>query len=250
MVRNDGGRICRSTFSVRCWGRYMHKEGKRRPKTNPLLSAGTKITRQSSRKTGLDHVIGTFFKTQVISNQSRPNSLCPWNPHLPSQIWHVRMRVGCPEERPIGRESKQPAGGERVSPPCLSRLRLGWGLSSGEGQLCEKRAWAALLCSLGSACCWVRGERTPCCVHSDLYLRKPPLHKTVCQCPWAFSLVIIYSSLEEIVGAEVAGWGGVGNEVWQSVLPLETDIQDSKTPSAFGELPFWNTLELLIPCYN
>ena len=50
------------------------KETENKP---PLLIAGTKITRQKSRKTGLDHVIGTSFKAQVISNQSRPNSLCP-----------------------------------------------------------------------------------------------------------------------------------------------------------------------------
>lgn len=43
------------------------KETENKP---PLLLAGTKITRQNSRKTGLDHVIGTSFKAQVISTKA------------------------------------------------------------------------------------------------------------------------------------------------------------------------------------
>jgi hypothetical protein len=42
-----------------------------------------------------DHVVGTFPKALVTSNQSRANSLCAESPHPLSHVWQLVMRVCC-----------------------------------------------------------------------------------------------------------------------------------------------------------
>lgn len=109
----------------------MHKEGKKRQK-NTLLLAGTKITGQNSRKLDLITLLVLFPKAQVISNQSRPNSLCilKHTPHTPDLMGEDLCSWAA---HPLGLESSVSAGGECVFFPCGSGWVRVW--LRGKGQL-------------------------------------------------------------------------------------------------------------------
>lgn len=174
----------------------------------------------------------------MISNQRRPNSFEAYSSHSTSQIWQLKMRVGCSGAHSLG-------PGSNVFP--LQVAQAGSGSAQEKGNCVWRVRANALLCFPPcQPSCWVRREReeTMRCALAFIFSESFTSINVAHQYPWPCSLLLIYHDwfLEEGVG--------MGLRDRQALLSLVADIQDAKTSSAFGELPFLNILKLLILCYN